>query len=109
MVARRMAHPKDRSGLTRRQLLQGAAGTVVGAGALGLVAGCENTTTPLGGGTGESNKFVESKPTGPKGLPLPPPDNSVTWAITADNPMVLEGGARAVALSGRSAWTRRTC
>ena len=93
MVSRRMAHPKDRSGLTRRQLLHGAAGTVVGAGALGLVAGCTNTTKPIGGGVGESNKFVESKPTGPRGLPLPRPDNSVTWAITADNPPVLDGGA----------------
>src|SRR5256885_2847032 len=94
MVARRMAHPKDRTGLTRRQLLHGAAGTVVGAGALGVLAGCENTTTPLGGGTGESNKFVVSKPTGPAGLPLPRPDNSVTWAITADNPVVVrEGGS----------------
>ncbi len=85
MVAGRMAHPKDRSGLTRRQLLQGAAGTVVGASALGLVAGCENTTTPIGGGT--------SKPTGPGGLPLPRPDNSVTWAITPDNPIIPEGTA----------------
>jgi spermidine/putrescine transport system substrate-binding protein len=93
MVARRMAHPKDRSGLTRRQLLHGAAGTVVGASALGLVAGCENTTTPIGGGTGESNKFVVSKPTGPGGLPLPRPDNSVTWAITPDNPIIPEGTA----------------
>jgi spermidine/putrescine transport system substrate-binding protein len=91
MVARRMAHPKDRSGLTRRQLLQGAAGTVVGAGALGLVAGCENTTKPLGGGTGETNKFVDPKPTGPKGLPLPRPDNSVTWAITDDNQPIADG------------------
>ncbi len=93
MVSRRMAHPKDQPGLTRRQLLHGAAGTVVGASTLGLVAACDNTTTPLGGGIGETNKFVVSKPTGPKGLPLPRPDNSVTWAITADNPMVPEGGA----------------
>ena len=93
MVTRRMAHPKDRSRLTRRQFLHGSAGTVVGASALGLVAGCENTTKPIGGGVGESNKFVVSKPTGPKGLPLPRPDNSVTWAITADNPGILDGGA----------------
>jgi spermidine/putrescine transport system substrate-binding protein len=91
MVARRMAHPKDRLGLTRRQLLHGAAGTVVGASTLGLLAGCENTTGPIGGGTAQSNKFVVSKPLGPGGLPLPRPDNSVTWAITADNEPVAEG------------------
>jgi spermidine/putrescine transport system substrate-binding protein len=93
MVARRMAHPKDRSELTRRQLLHRAAGTVVGASTLGVLAGCENTTTPIGGSTGESNKFVVSKPAGPGGLPLPRPDNSVTWAITADNPVIPEGTA----------------
>ncbi len=91
MDARRMAHPKDQSGLTRRQLLHGAAGTVVGASALGLVAGCENTTTPTGGTAGVGSKFVVPKPLGPGGLPLPRPDNSVTWAVTADNQAITDG------------------
>ena len=93
MVPRRMAHPKDRSGLTRRQLLHGAAGTVVGASALGLVAGCENTTTPLGGAVGQGSRFGVPRPTGPGGLPLPRPDYAVTWAITADNPLIPDGRA----------------
>src|SRR5262249_49846481 len=33
----------------------------------------------------ERSKFVVPKPVGPGGLPLPRPDNSVTWAITTDN------------------------
>jgi spermidine/putrescine transport system substrate-binding protein len=86
-----MAHPKDRSGLTRRQLLHGAAGTVVGASTLGVLAGCENTTTPIGGGGLAESKFVVPKPVGPGGLPLPRPDNSVTWAITPGNEPVPEG------------------
>ena len=43
-----MAHPKDRPGVTRRQLLHGAAGGVVAVGAGGLLAGCQNTTTAIG-------------------------------------------------------------
>ena len=31
------------------------------------------------------------KPTGPDGLPLPRTDNSVTWAITDDNPPIEDG------------------
>ena len=34
--------------------------------------------------TGEAAKLVVPKPTGPGGLPLPRPDNAVTWAITDD-------------------------
>jgi MFS family permease len=34
-----VAHPKDRNGLTRGQLLKGAAGTAFGVGAAGLLAG----------------------------------------------------------------------
>ena len=64
-------------------------------GALGLLAGCENTTTAIGaceGGDGSSN-LVEPKPIGPVGLPLPRPDNSVTWAITDDNKPIADGVA----------------
>jgi spermidine/putrescine transport system substrate-binding protein len=55
-------------------------------GAIGLLAGCENTTTPIGACEGDgSSNLVVPKPTGPGGLPLPRPDNAVTWAITSDN------------------------
>src|SRR5215468_11141620 len=87
-----MAHPKDGHALTRRRLLQGAAGVTLGAGALGALTGCENTTTPTGTGAGPvQSRFVEAKPIGPGGLPLPRPDNAVTWAITADNKPILDG------------------
>src|SRR5437762_1289721 len=36
-----MAHPKDRSGLTRRQLLKGAAGSALAVSGVGALAGCE--------------------------------------------------------------------
>ena len=88
-----MAHPKDHKGISRRGLLQGAAGGALGVGALGLLAGCENTTTPIGacaGGDGSSN-LVVPKPVGPGGLPLPRPDNAVTWAITSDNEPIPDG------------------
>ena len=84
-----MKHPKDRSGITRRQLAQGAAGVVAGAGVAAGLAACENTTTPVGadagGPTGAAADLVVQKPTGPAGLPLPRTDNSVTWAITDEN------------------------
>jgi spermidine/putrescine transport system substrate-binding protein len=86
-----VAHPKDRSGLTRRQLLTGAAGTAVGVGAVGVLAGCQNTTTPIGACDDGGSNLVVSKPTGPGGLPLPRPDNSVTWAITDDNQPIADG------------------
>jgi spermidine/putrescine transport system substrate-binding protein len=90
-----MAHPKDRSGLTRRQLLHGAAGVAAGAAGAGALAGCANTTTPIGvcddALAGEASRFVEPKPVGPGGLPLPRADNSVTWAITEDNQPLAEG------------------
>jgi spermidine/putrescine transport system substrate-binding protein len=80
-----MAHPKDRSGISRRRLLKGAAGGALGIGALGVLVGCENTTTAIGAGEDGSSNLVVPKPTGPGGLPLPRPDNSVTWAITSGN------------------------
>ena len=85
-----MRHPKDRSGLTRGQLLRGAAAAAAGVGVAGGLAACENTTTPLGACEDASaaggSPLVEPKPVGPGGLPLPRNDNSVTWAITDDNP-----------------------
>jgi spermidine/putrescine transport system substrate-binding protein len=90
-----MSHPKDRRGMNRAQLLKGAAGLALGAGVLGSASGCANTTTPIGacetGTTGGSSDLVVQKPVGPLGLPLPRPDNSVTWAITADNQPVAPG------------------
>jgi spermidine/putrescine transport system substrate-binding protein len=90
-----MAHPQDNKGISRRGLLKGAAGGALGVGALGLLAGCENTTTPIGAcgdGDGSSN-LVVPKPSGPGGLPLPRPDNAVTWAITSDNEPIPDGVA----------------
>ena len=87
-----MAHPKDRTGISRRSLLKGAAGGALGIGALGVLAGCENTTTPIGACEGDgSSNLVVAKPTGPGGLPLPRPDNAVTWAITSDNQPIADG------------------
>ena len=90
-----MAHPKDRSGITRRQLARGAAGAVAGTGIVAGLAACENTTEPVGadtgGPTGAAAKLVVQKPTGPAGLPLPRTDNSVTWAVTDDNKPVKDG------------------
>jgi ABC-type spermidine/putrescine transport system permease subunit I/spermidine/putrescine-binding protein len=64
----------------------------VGLGAAGLLAGCENTTTPIGAdAAGASSKLVVPKPVGPGGLPLPRPDNAVEWAITDDNQPIPSG------------------
>jgi spermidine/putrescine transport system substrate-binding protein len=88
-------HPKDRSGITRRQLARGAAGAVAGVGVAAGLAACENTTTPVGadagGPTGAAADLVVQKPTGPAGLPLPRTDNSVTWAITDENKPIKDG------------------
>ncbi len=90
-----MGHPKDQPGLTRRQLLRGAAGGALGLSAAGILAGCENTTEPIGasagGPAGPAAKLVQPKPVGPGGLPLPRPDNAVTWAITPDNRPIKDG------------------
>ena len=91
----RMDHPKDRSRLSRRQFVTYAAGSAVGLGAVGALAGCENTTKPIGEGagglTGEAATLVVQKPTGPGGLPLPRPDNAVTWGITDTNKPIADG------------------
>jgi spermidine/putrescine transport system substrate-binding protein len=81
--------------MTRRGFLRGAAASAVGVSAAGGLTGCENTTTPIGsnagGPTGEAAKLVVPKPVGPGGLPLPRPDNAVTWAITAENRGIPDG------------------
>ncbi len=87
-----MAHPRDQKGVSRRGLLRGAAGGALGIGALGLLAGCENTTESIPApGAGQSSDLVVPKPTGPGGLPLPRPDNAITWAITDDNEPIPDG------------------
>jgi spermidine/putrescine transport system substrate-binding protein len=88
-----MSHPKDREGLTRGQLLRRAAGSAAAVSGMGVLAGCENTTTPIGAGapSGSGSKLVVAKPTGPGGLPLPRPDNAVTWAITDTNKPIADG------------------
>jgi spermidine/putrescine transport system substrate-binding protein len=89
-----MDHPKDRFRVSRRQFVRYAAGSAVGVGAAGLLAACENTTTPIGSGggpTGAAAELVVLKPTGPGGLPLPRPDNAVTWAITETNKPIADG------------------
>ncbi len=95
-----MQHPKDprRNPLTRRALLARAGGGAAGlAGAAGVLAGCANTTTPVGAcengsaGSPELAKIVEPKLVGPLGIPLPRTDNAVTWALADDNPMVKTG------------------
>jgi spermidine/putrescine transport system substrate-binding protein len=90
MGARRMAHPKDRP-LTREQLLRRAAGSALAISGVGALAGCQNTTTPIGSGGGAGSKFVAARPLGPGGLPLPRPDYAVTWAITSDNQPIRDG------------------
>ena len=91
-----MEHPKE-SGISRRQLLRRSAGAAAGLGVAGVLAGCENTTTPIGAETaagqttGAAAELVVPKPLGPAGLPLPRPDNSVTWAITDDNRPIADG------------------
>jgi spermidine/putrescine transport system substrate-binding protein len=90
-----MRHPKDRSGLTRGELLRGAAAAAAGAGVAGALVGCENTTEPIADcapvAEGSGSPLVEAKPVGPGGLPLPRNDNSVTWAITEDNQPIADG------------------
>lgn len=90
-----MTHPQEAK-FNRRKLLKGAAGVAVGGGTIGALAGCANTTTPAGscgpeGGGGAGSKFVVPKDLGPGGTPLPRPDNSVTWAILDNNPLIADG------------------
>ena len=66
-----MEHPKDHARFSRRQFVRGTAGAAAGIGAIGALAGCDNTTTPIGaeaaGPTGAAAELVVQKPTGPAG------------------------------------------
>ena len=88
---RRMAHPKDRSGLTRRQLLKGAAGRRSASGARAARRLREHDDADRRRWDGGRSNLVVPKPLGPGGLPLPRPDNAVTWAITTDNEPIPDG------------------
>src|SRR5690349_15020507 len=83
--------------MSRRQLLRRTALTAAGISAAGALAGCENTTTPIGASDAAGDvssaaaKYVVPKPVGPAGLPLPRPDNSITWALTDDNKPIEDG------------------
>ena len=67
-------------GLSRRGFLkQGAAAGLVLGGASSLLAACSSSGT-----TGTTN-------TANGGIPLPRPDNPVTWQLYADNPAIKSG------------------
>ena len=88
-------HPHEHR-LTRRNLMRGALGAGAAVGVAGVAAGCANTTTAVGSGAGGGQpggaevRRRRSRP-GRDGLPLPRTDNSVTWAITDDNPPIKDG------------------
>ena len=88
-------HPHEHR-LTRRNLVRGALGAGRGGRAWPESPPGAPTRRPpsapaRGGGNPAVQKFVVPKPTGPRGLPLPRTDNSVTWAITDDNPPIKDG------------------
>jgi spermidine/putrescine transport system substrate-binding protein len=82
--------PPDDRGLSRRALLRRAGAVAGAAGAAGVLAGCENTTTPVAaGGTGGDGKGLLGDPTagGPvdaSGIPLARRDYRVTLPRIGD-------------------------
>ena len=56
-----MSHPKDRSGLTRGQLLRGAAAAAAGVGVAGGLAACENTTEPIAVGCEDGGRRYRAR------------------------------------------------
>jgi len=82
--------PRERrAGVSRRGLLTGAGALALGAGALGGLAGCENTTTPqaAGGGGGEGGILGDPTAGGPvdaAGIPLARRDYPVTLPRVGD-------------------------
>ena len=91
-----MAHPKDRSGLSRKELLTGAAaGGRRRRRPRGSRRRARTRRRPIGACDERrpGSPLVEPKPVGPGGLPLPRPDNAVTWAITDDNQPIADGRA----------------
>ncbi len=80
---------EERKGVSRRSLLTGAGALALGAGALGGLAGCENTTTPdaAGGGSGEGGILGDPTAGGPvdaAGIPLARRDYPVTLPRIGD-------------------------
>ena len=77
--------------------MRGALGAGAAVGVAGVAAGCARTRPPrsaparAAGNRRRCSRLVVAKPTGPVGLPLPRTDNSVTWAITDDNPPIKDG------------------
>lgn len=81
--------PQPRTPVSRRGLLKGAGALALGAGALGGLAGCENTTTPqaAGGGSGEGGILGDPTAGGPvdaAGIPLARRDYPVTLPRIGD-------------------------
>jgi spermidine/putrescine transport system substrate-binding protein len=67
-------------GLSRRGFLtQGAAAGLLAAGAGSLLAGCSSGTTTTSGAHAAA------------GIPLPRPNNPVTWPVSKDNPAIKSG------------------
>src|SRR5258707_4745781 len=65
-------------GLSRRGFLtQGAAAGLLAAGAGSLLAGCSSGTTTTTSGAHAAG-----------GIPLPRPDNPVTWPVSNDKPAI---------------------
>src|SRR3954467_4243672 len=89
-------HPRE-SGMSRRQLLRRSAVAAGGLTVGGALAGCENTTTPIGaadaaaGVSKAAAELVVAKPLGPEGLPLPRPDHPVTGATPNNNKPIADG------------------
>ena len=84
-------HPKDRrrhSGPAPPR--SGVVAAVAGAGGL-LAALREHHDADRTPRCERRSPLVVPKPTGPGGLPLPRPDNAVTWAITDDNQPIADG------------------
>lgn len=81
--------PQPSARVSRRGLLTGAGALALGAGALGGLAGCENTTTPqaAGGGSGEGGILGDPTAGGPvdaAGIPLARRDYPVTLPRIGD-------------------------
>lgn len=81
--------PQPSTRVSRRGLLRGAGALALGAGALGGLAGCENTTTPqaAGGGSGEGGILGDPTAGGPvdaAGIPLARRDYPVTLPRIGD-------------------------
>src|SRR5213596_3157171 len=69
------------AGLSRRSFLkQGTAAGLLASGAGSLLAGCSSGTTTTTSGAQAAG-----------GIPLPRPNNPVTWPLSKDNPAIKSG------------------